>query len=214
MLRRKKKCVGDLTKAVLSCYGKSASAGVPVDPECLQKAKTKFDGLTGDPTNPGDPAKGCIGKLEAKPPCLTTGEPPALETRVNDFTQNTFSGLLPHLDFTLGSDFSDPCGSATEIFSRTPWRPSCGGLNIGGGGAIVPEGQTPDGSTSRFSLNCDGTGACQLGPTLHGRRASSIAPPRGLPVRHPARDSESPGAHADDLRDATPGPRTRRDRQP
>ena len=42
----------------------------------------------------------------------------------------------------------------------------CGGLNIGGGGAIVPEGQTPDGSTSRFSLNCDGTGACQLGPVF------------------------------------------------
>ena len=91
----KKKCVGDLTKAVLSCYGKSASGGVPVDPECLKKAKTKFDGLTGDPTKPGDPAKGCIGKLEAKPPCLTTGDTTALETRVNDFTQKNVQRASP-----------------------------------------------------------------------------------------------------------------------
>src|SRR5262249_61623824 len=44
--------------------------------------------------------------------------------------------------------------------------PTWGGLNSGGGGAIVPEGPTPEGSTSRFSLNCTATGACQLGPVF------------------------------------------------
>ena len=81
-------------KAILGCYGKAASAGVPVDPACIQKAQDKFDGGA-------DPTKGCFAKLEAKPPCLTTGDTAALETQVDTFSLATFSELLPHLDFTL-----------------------------------------------------------------------------------------------------------------
>src|SRR5262245_49957019 len=42
-------------------------------------------------------------------------------------------------------------------------------LTCGGGGSIVAEGPTPDGSISRFSLSCTGS-TCDLGPT-------SVTPP-------------------------------------
>jgi hypothetical protein len=41
---------------------------------------------------------------------------------------------------------------------------TCGGLNIGGGSDLVPEGPIPDGSTSRFALSCTGS-SCTIGPT-------------------------------------------------
>jgi len=44
---------------------------------------------------------------------------------------------------------------------------SCGGLNIGGGGATVPEGPTPDGATTLFNVACAGS-SC----TVSGRTAA------------------------------------------
>jgi hypothetical protein len=44
-----------------------------------------------------------------------------------------------------------------------------GGLNIGGGSGIVPEGPIPDGSISQFARSCTGS-SCTIGPT-------SSAPP-------------------------------------
>ena len=75
----KKKCVATKVKAILGCYGKAASAGLPVDPACIQKAQDKFDGGA-------DPTKGCFAKLEAKPPCLTTSDIAALEAKVDAFS--------------------------------------------------------------------------------------------------------------------------------
>jgi hypothetical protein len=165
----KKKCVANQQKAILACYGKAASGGLAFDPAlnppppnpplptvtCLQKARDKF----------ADPIKGCFAKLEAKPPCLTTNDTAALEAKVDDFALATFTELLPHLDFTL-RPAGGVCGNIKDI-TNTVLKPlTCGGLNIGGGSAIVPEGPTPDGSTSRFSLNCDATGACALGPVF------------------------------------------------
>jgi hypothetical protein len=157
----KKKCVANKVKAILACYGKAASAGTPVDSSpggCIDKAQTKFDGGT-------DPTKGCFAKLEAKGGCLTTGDTAALETKVDNFALATFTELLPHLDFTL-RPAGGQCGDVKDIGQNVLKTLTCGGLNIGGGSAIVPEGPTPDGSTSRFSLNCPAAGACQLGPVF------------------------------------------------
>jgi hypothetical protein len=52
---------------------------------------------------------------------------------------------------------------------------TCGGLNIGGGGSIVPEDPTPDGSTSRFALSCTGS-ICNIGPTSTAPPLNSTAP--------------------------------------
>jgi hypothetical protein len=44
---------------------------------------------------------------------------------------------------------------------------TCGGLNIGGGAATVPEGPTPDGASTRFEATCMGS-SCVLGPIATG----------------------------------------------
>jgi hypothetical protein len=44
---------------------------------------------------------------------------------------------------------------------------TCGGLNIGGGAATVPEGPTPDGASTRFEATCTGSN-CVLGPIGSG----------------------------------------------
>jgi hypothetical protein len=41
---------------------------------------------------------------------------------------------------------------------------TCGGLNLGGGVASVGEGPTPDGSTNRLTVSCNGS-SCTLGAT-------------------------------------------------
>jgi len=158
----KKKCVANKAKAILGCYGKAAKAGTAVDPECIQKAQDKFDGGT-------DPSKGCFAKLEAKPPCLTTGDLDALEAKVDAFSLDVYSELVSHLDFTL-RPAGGTCGSAKDMASVVVKSLTCGGLNIGNGAGAVPEGPTPDGSTSRFTLACpDPTaGPCTLGPTASG----------------------------------------------
>jgi hypothetical protein len=44
---------------------------------------------------------------------------------------------------------------------------TCGGLNIGGGVATVPEGPTPDNASTRFEATCSGS-SCTLGPLAGG----------------------------------------------
>jgi hypothetical protein len=67
------------------------------------------------------------------------------------------------LDFTL-SAAGGTCGTTQDGSSATIKNLTCGGLNIGGGASIIPEGPTPDGSISRFSISCCGPG-CTIGPT-------------------------------------------------
>ena len=167
----KKKCVANKVKAILNCYAKAASSGgsvaLPPPPqgqsptsfqECIQKAQEKFDGGA-------DPSKGCFAKLEAKPPCLTTDDTDALEAKVDAFSQEISTQLISHLDFTLATA-GGVCGNIRDGTATVIRDLTCGGLNIGGGASIVPEGPTPDGSTSRFTLSCpDVTGVCTLGPT-------------------------------------------------
>ena len=48
------------------------------------------------------------------------------------------------------------CGNTKDGSNVLIKNLTCGGLNIGGGASLIPEGPTPDGSVSRFSLSCTG----------------------------------------------------------
>jgi len=101
----------------------------------------------------------------------STTQPPASTTSTST-TQppgSTTTTTLPpgasFLDFTTrpaggvcGHTYSDTAGTAV-LKNLT-----CGGLSLGAGGSTVPEGPTPDGSTSRFTADCVGT-TCTLGAT-------------------------------------------------
>jgi hypothetical protein len=169
----KKKCVANKVKAILGCYGKDATKPDPVALlACIQKAQDKYSGGV-------DPTKGCFAKLEAKPPCLTTGDTGALEAKVDAFAldvKTELSTLPPPtlLDFALTAA-GGPCGDTRDGTNAVIKTLTCGGLNIGGGGSIIPEGPTPDGSQSRFSLNCVGS-ACTIGPTAVNPPVNTAGP--------------------------------------
>jgi uncharacterized membrane protein len=63
---------------------------------------------------------------------------------------------------------------------------TCGGLNIGGGAATVPEGPTPAGALTRFSLTgCNGlVSSCTVGPTPNNgsNDCSDVGCPFGPPL--------------------------------
>src|SRR5437899_1156769 len=65
-LAGKAKCTAKKAAGLLNCYAKAFRAGVLVDPACLNKVPTKFDGGS-------DPSRGSFAKLEAlnDGPCLT-----------------------------------------------------------------------------------------------------------------------------------------------
>ena len=160
----KKKCVANKAKAILGCYGKNATKpDAAALAACIQKAQDKYSGGA-------DPAKGCFAKLEAKSPndCLTTVDSAALEAKVDAFAldvKTELSGpLVPTLlDFTVAAP-SGVCGNTKDGSNATIKSLTCGGLNLGGGASIIPEGPTPDGSISRYALNCVGA-SCTIGPT-------------------------------------------------
>ena len=70
---------------LLGCY-KKAATGVLLDPLCLAKCRSKFDGG-------GDPAKSCFGKLEGKLFCLTVGDTAAIEQKVDGFVESMITAL-------------------------------------------------------------------------------------------------------------------------
>ncbi len=159
----KKKCVGNKVKALLGCYGKDVTKPDPVKfMACIQKGHAKFDGGA-------DPTKGCFAKLEAKGSCLTTGDTAALESKVDAFATDVNGELAVAppptlLDFAVTAP-GGACGAARDGSSAVVKVLSCGGLNLGAGGSIVPEGPTPDGSQSQFSLFGCGNTMCNIGPT-------------------------------------------------
>src|SRR5262249_50592836 len=55
------------------------------------------------------------------------------------------------------------CGPTLDGSNALIKTLTCGGLNLGGGADLVPEGPIPDGSTSRFALSCTGS-SCTIGP--------------------------------------------------
>jgi hypothetical protein len=78
------------------------------------------------------------------------------------------------LEFTTGVP-GGTCGNTLDGSNVLIKNLTCGGLNIGGGGSIVPEGPTPDGSTSRFALSCTGS-SCTIGPTSTMPAVNSAEP--------------------------------------
>jgi hypothetical protein len=88
------------------------------------------------------------------------------------------------LEFTNGTA-GGTCGETLDGSNVLIKNLTCGGLNIGGGGSLVGEGPTPDGSTSLFALSCAAGGACDggcagsicnIGPTSTAPPLNSTAP--------------------------------------
>ena len=100
----------------------------------------------------------------------TTEEP----TTTTSTTTTTTQPLPTLLDFTLGAPGGN-CGETRDGSDVLVKTLTCGGLNLGGGGSIIPEGPTPDGSVSRFSLSCTGS-SCNIGPTSTTPAANSASP--------------------------------------
>ncbi len=99
--------------------------------------------------------------------CVSPSSSTTTTTIIGGVTTTTIpGGSASFLDFTTGTS-SDDCGTyfADTAFSDDIDTLGCGGLDIGGGLSTVPEGPTPDGSTSRFTVSCSGS-TCTLGPTM------------------------------------------------
>jgi len=158
----KKKCVANKVKAILGCKGKNATKPDPVAlAACIQKAQDKYSGGV-------DPTKGCFAKLEAKVPndCLTTGDSAALEAKVDAFADDVTGELSAPpgptlLDYTTAAS-AGPCGNTKDGSNVTLKTLTCGGLSIGAGASLIPEGPAPDGATFRYTLACSGS-SCTVG---------------------------------------------------
>lgn len=101
----------------------------------------------------------------------TTSVPGATTTTSVPGGTTTTTSTLPAgtvlLDFTTTAG-AGPCGASRDADANVIRELSCGGLNLGGGEATVPEGIIPDGATSRFEVvGCAGT-ACELAPAAGG----------------------------------------------
>jgi hypothetical protein len=103
---------------------------------------------------PGQTAyPGECGSVGTTTTTSTTSPGPTTTTTLPTGTFLDFTTGLP--GGICGNTYSDVSGT-TVIKNLT-----CGGLSLGGGGATVPEGPTPDGSTNRFAADCSGT-TCTL----------------------------------------------------
>ena len=93
-------------------------------------------------------------------------------TTTSSTTTTTSSAAPSFLDFTLSAP-GGTCGDTRDGAAVLIKNLTCGGLNLGGGASIIPEGPTPDGSISRFSLSCAGPN-CTVGST-------AVSPPINTP---------------------------------
>ncbi len=83
----KERCVAKLASGLLDCHAKAELKGT-LDPKCVEKAETKYDGGA-------KPAKGCVAKLEAKGGCPTTGDATALHAMAGAFVDDVVCKLDP-----------------------------------------------------------------------------------------------------------------------
>src|SRR5262249_59318517 len=67
------------------------------------------------------------------------------------------------------------CGNTRDGSNVLIKNLSCGGLNIGAGASLIPEGAVPDGSTSLFAVHCP-TSSCTIGPTSTPPAVNTTAP--------------------------------------
>jgi len=140
----KKKCVTNLVKGLLGCYGKNATKPDPVlTSACVLKAQTKF-------TGGADPTKGCFQKLEAKTPndCLTTADSATLLASTQSYVNN----LVATLECGNGrvdagetcDDGNQTCGDGCSATCKTE---ACGNNTVDCGETC------DDGNTNNFD-NC------------------------------------------------------------
>jgi hypothetical protein len=78
------------------------------------------------------------------------------------------------LDFSTSAP-GGTCGNTQDGAAVVLKNLTCGGLNLGGGAALVPEGPIPDGSVSRFTLSCAGA-SCTIGATSTAPAVNSADP--------------------------------------
>jgi uncharacterized repeat protein (TIGR01451 family) len=91
----KMKCVSKKQACLLKAYATAVAKGEPIDAAALQRCRDAFDG------GAAGPAKGCIGKLEAKQDpskpetvCTVTGDVATLEQIIDDFLLDSTSQIL------------------------------------------------------------------------------------------------------------------------
>src|SRR5262249_32521056 len=78
----------------------------------------------------------------------STAIAPAAPTTVPPQTTTTMPPSTT-LDFVLTAGGSN-CGNTKDVSNTVIKNLACGGLSIGAGASLIPEGPTPDGSVSRF----------------------------------------------------------------
>jgi hypothetical protein len=98
-------------------------------------------------------------------------------TTTSTSTSSTTTSTVPLptlLDFSTSTP-GGTCGNTLDGSNALIKNLTCGGLDIGAGAGIVPEGAAPDGSVSRFALSCTGP-SCTLGPTSSAPPVNSAVP--------------------------------------
>jgi hypothetical protein len=124
------KCATTKNGALLGCYGKAFGKDIALDPTCVGKAESKFDGGA-------TPAKGCFEKLEAKGEkagakpsvvCPTSDDTAAIEAKIDAFVADIACDLEP-----AGCLPATPTPTATPTATATPTptatftpNPNCG----------------------------------------------------------------------------------------
>ena len=104
----KKKCVVKRAASLLECHAKAEVNGA-VNPDCLRRSETGFDGGT-------RPANGCFAKLEARGGCPTTGDTAALASRIDAFVDDVVCALDPAAP--------GPCPTVTPTTTPTAMPPT------------------------------------------------------------------------------------------
>src|SRR5262245_60369765 len=125
----------------------------------------KRGGTTCAETNPTSVGEGCqpSGACVTTTTTTSTSTTSAPSTTTPTSVPGTSTTLGTVLDFVL-SPAGGACGEVRDGSGTQLSTLTCGGLSIGAGRSTVKEGPTPDGSTSRFAIECNGP-ACTLGPT-------------------------------------------------
>jgi hypothetical protein len=90
----KVKCTGKYVAAVSTCHERAIRRGIDVDLACLQRASDRFT----------LPVRGCMERAESRPPCLTSGDAPAIKADALE----TVNGLIDATSSTRPGE--DPVG--------------------------------------------------------------------------------------------------------
>jgi hypothetical protein len=129
------KCAADKLRAaakkaqgLLTCHASAVSKGQDVDPTCLQRAMTKFEGR--------------FAKIEARGGCATVGDADAIESHVDSFVDVLVTALPPTTTTTTSCPPPTALYCGVNACPGAPFPPFC------------PSGQTCQ--TTAESCTCVG----------------------------------------------------------